>query len=98
VEPELKDLNFEDFQKFYNKLMFTPRVFISWFLNGSKRYAVAKVVVFWFSRCYDFAVLFSVLQECVDVCVLLWSPYGIGQTIIFLPCGFFFLSSFFFLA
>jgi len=25
----------------------------------------------------------------------LWSPYGIGQTIIFLPCGFFF---FFFLA
>jgi len=21
----------------------------------------------------------------------LWSPYGIGQTIIFLPCGFFFL-------
>jgi len=26
---------------------------------------------------------------------LLWSPYGIGQTIIFLPCGFY-LSSFFF--
>ena len=25
----------------------------------------------------------------------LWSPYGIGQTIIFLPCGYFFLSSFF---
>jgi len=25
----------------------------------------------------------------------LWSPYGIGQTIIFLPCGFF-LSFFFF--
>jgi len=23
--------------------------------------------------------------------MLLWSPYGIGQTIIFLPCGFFFL-------
>jgi len=22
--------------------------------------------------------------------LLLWSPYGIGQTIIFLPCGFFF--------
>jgi len=22
---------------------------------------------------------------------LLWSPYGIGQTIIFLPCGFFYL-------
>jgi len=29
-------------------------------------------------------------------CKLLWSPYGIGQTIIFLPCGFFFISSFFF--
>ena len=28
-------------------------------------------------------------------CHLLWSPYGIRQTIIFLPCGFFFLSSFF---
>jgi len=26
---------------------------------------------------------------------LLWSPYEIGQTIIFLPCGFFFLLSFF---
>jgi len=26
--------------------------------------------------------------------VSLWSPYGIGQTIIFLPCGFFFLSFF----
>ena len=23
----------------------------------------------------------------------LWSPYGIGQTIMFLPCGYFFLSS-----
>ena len=28
---------------------------------------------------------------------LLWSPCGIGQTIIFLPCGFFFLSFFLFL-
>jgi len=28
----------------------------------------------------------------------LWSPYRIGQTIIFLPCGFFFLSSSFFLS
>ena len=27
---------------------------------------------------------------------LLWSPYVIGQTIIFLPCGYFFLSFFFF--
>ena len=25
---------------------------------------------------------------------LLWSPYGMGQTTIFLPCGFFFLSFF----
>jgi len=30
VEPELKDMNFEDFQKFYNKLMFTQKVFIWW--------------------------------------------------------------------
>ena len=28
----------------------------------------------------------------------LWSPYVIGQTIIFLPCGFFLSSFFFFLA
>ena len=28
----------------------------------------------------------------------LWSPYGIGQTIIFLPCDFYVLSSIFFLA
>ena len=27
---------------------------------------------------------------------LLWSPYVIGKTIIFLPCGFYFLSSFLF--
>ena len=27
---------------------------------------------------------------------LLWSPYVIGQTIIFLPCSFFLLSSIFF--
>jgi len=27
------------------------------------------------------------------VSCLLWSPYVIGQTIIFLPCGFFLLSS-----
>ena len=32
----------------------------------------------------------------VTISHLLWSPYGIGQTIIFLPCGFFFLLSFFF--
>ena len=30
--------------------------------------------------------------------LLLWSPYVIGQTIIFLPCGFFLSSFFFFLA
>jgi len=28
----------------------------------------------------------------------IWPPYGIGQVIIFLSCGFFFLSSSFFLA
>ena len=28
-------------------------------------------------------------------CFLLWMPYGIGQAIIFLPCGFFLLSFFF---
>jgi len=37
-------------------------------------------------------------REEADV-TLLWSPYVIGQTIIFSSCGFFFLSSiFFFLA
>jgi len=28
---------------------------------------------------------------------LLWPPYGIGQAIIFLPCGFFYLLSFYLL-
>jgi len=31
-------------------------------------------------------------------CVLLWSPYGTGQTIIFSSCGFFFFFLLFFLA
>jgi len=31
----------------------------------------------------------------VTLLTLLWSPYGIGQTIIFLPCGFFLRLSFF---
>ena len=35
----------------------------------------------------------NVLSVC---CRLLWSPYVIGQTIIFLPCDFYLLSSFFF--
>ena len=25
------------------------------------------------------------------IIMVIWSPYGIGQTIIFLPCGYFFL-------
>ena len=33
-------------------------------------------------------------QRAVKWLLLLWSPYGIGQTIIFLPCGYFFLSFF----
>ena len=37
---------------------------------------------------------FLLIGGCV---LLLWSPYGIGQTIIFLPCGFFFFLSSFFL-
>jgi len=31
----------------------------------------------------------------LDISLLLWSPYVIGQTIIFLPCDFYLLSSFF---
>jgi len=34
------------------------------------------------------------LLQANDKIIFLWSPYGMGQTIIFLPCGFFF---FFFL-
>jgi len=39
---------------------------------------------------------FSVSCGALDGDVLSWSPYGIGQTIIFLPFGFFLLSSIFF--
>ena len=37
---------------------------------------------------------FKAPQESLHAARLLWSPYGIGQTIIFLPCGFFLLSFF----
>jgi len=37
------------------------------------------------------------ILQCVHRPTLLWSPYGIRQTIIFLPCGFSFLLSSFFL-
>jgi len=35
-------------------------------------------------------------HDATQVLLLLWSPYGIGQTIIFSSCRLFFLSSFFF--
>jgi len=34
-------------------------------------------------------------RSMLSTVALLWSPYGIGETIIFLPCGYFFLSFFF---
>jgi len=37
-------------------------------------------------------------EDCYVLVVLLWLPYVIRQTIIFLPCGYFFLLSFLFLA
>jgi len=37
-----------------------------------------------------------IFDNVVNSTYYLWSPYVIGQTIIFLPCGFY-LSSFFFL-
>jgi len=64
--------------------------------------------IFWFlaARCYNpadcwvlsvnsAALAVAACHE-VTLLLLLWSPYGIGQTIIFLPCGLFyfvFLSS-----
>jgi len=41
---------------------------------------------------FDFT--YSGLHRCIVF--FLWSPYVIGQTIIFLPCGFFFLLFLFF--
>ena len=38
-------------------------------------------------------VVFQIILNVLEV--LLWSPYVIGQTIIFLPCDFYLLSSFF---
>ena len=53
-------------------------------------------------RLFDFKNLgTSRLNEAISRIVVLllslflWSPYGIGQTVIFLPCGFFFFLSFF---
>jgi len=39
---------------------------------------------------------FTLAISSPDDFLLLWSPYVIGQTIIFLPCGFCLLSSFLF--
>jgi len=39
----------------------------------------------------------AVASSGVQMISFLWSPYGIGQTIIFSSCGFFFLSFFFLL-
>jgi len=51
-------------------------------------YLFVILVMFLFVRCFTYCLLFY---------ILLWSFYGIGQTIIFLPCvRYFFLSSFFF--
>ena len=46
----------------------------------------------------DGAQMATSASELLYPCCLLWSPYGIGQTIMFLSCGFFFffLSSFVF--
>jgi len=38
----------------------------------------------------------NTVLHCVFFVLLLWSPYGTGQTILFLPCGFFYLSIFLF--
>ena len=48
--------------------------------------------------CVECAERIVRLFQHLRIAQLLWSPYGIGQTIVFLPCGFFFfflLSSFF---
>ena len=42
------------------------------------------------------ATLHVMQSESVSSNLLLWSPYGIGQTIIFLPCDFYLLSFFLF--
>ena len=39
----------------------------------------------------DDAAELTMFWRVSPVVALLWLPYGIGQTIIFLPCGFFFL-------
>ena len=45
-------------------------------------------------RCYDYIMPNAKCQR-VLVWLSLWSPYVIGQTIIFLPCDFYLLISFF---
>jgi len=41
---------------------------------------------------YEYAVVKTSYMQFIE---LLWPPYVIGQAIIFLPCGFYLLSSFF---
>ena len=42
------------------------------------------------------AIWYISRSQKASLCRFLWSPYGIGQTIIFSSCGFFFLLLFFF--
>ena len=45
---------------------------------------------------FDAALIIFYVVENNQYLPILWSPYGIGQTIIFSCCGLFFLLSFFF--
>jgi len=56
---------------------------------------ITFLLIFLFRLFLNDVIMFYVQHICMISVVFLWSPYGIGQTIIFLPCGFFFL---FFLA
>jgi len=53
-----------------------------------------RSMLWWRLQLY-FTVMYISIVWLWFVNLLLWSPYVIGQTVIFLPCGFFLSSSFF---
>jgi len=56
--------------------------------------ALCLVFLLWFQLRYS-RLCWPPISFSTRTQTFLWSLYGIGQTIIFLPCGFFFLSFFF---
>jgi len=77
--------------RFYGSLCITPALTRPEVVSLRSR-----LINIWNSLCYSLLTLvLLMLSNDQRVLLSLWSPYVIGQAIIFLPCDFYLLSSFF---